>query len=445
MRHRVDKTSILPMLVSVLGLSAVIFSFFYERALAIPAFARKTGLRCTTCHESWPVLNDFGRAYRDRGYQLRQGKDDPTTAPPGFWPAAIRVTPNYEYNTQTSQETDDGKKTLKSGGFADIGMDLLTGGNLSDKASFEVVATGFSPDESANLESYWAYFSRLFFKSDWFNVRVGKHELDLPASGHRSINLTNPFLVYSYHPAADGNAGSPFALDENQRGLEVVGCDSRSFTRYTFSVFNANDSPGSRHAFDSPSAYAHVQKYFQTAMSAVPEFELGAFGAYASYPTTALTLSGQPIAGQGGNLQATMRYGGEAQIWLGSPTRPLHILAVYAYGRDKRGLYAGADRDGTWNGAFLQAIWVPPLAGLHLGLFGRYDLIRNINQPFLASERALDDQDQFTVGFKYTLGYSNRAEYALHMEYSSNRTRMTAFDGSDVRTGTAFVGIDFAY
>ena len=74
-------------------------------ARAIPAFARKYGVRCTTCHESWPVLNDFGRAFRDNGYQMRLGKDDPTTTPPGYWPVAIRTTPHYEYTSTTNQDS----------------------------------------------------------------------------------------------------------------------------------------------------------------------------------------------------------------------------------------------------------------------------------------------------------------------------------------------------
>ena len=50
-----------------IGLTLVLSS----PASAIPAFARKYGLRCTSCHESWPVLNDFGRNFRDNGYQSR--------------------------------------------------------------------------------------------------------------------------------------------------------------------------------------------------------------------------------------------------------------------------------------------------------------------------------------------------------------------------------------
>ena len=37
---------------------------------AIPAFARKYGLPCSACHIGWPILNNFGLAFRDNGYQL---------------------------------------------------------------------------------------------------------------------------------------------------------------------------------------------------------------------------------------------------------------------------------------------------------------------------------------------------------------------------------------
>src|SRR5262245_35310815 len=75
------------------------------RAQAFPAFARKYGLRCTACHEAWPVLNDFGRAFRDNGYQLGLGRDNPVTTPPAYIPVSIRITPHYEYNTTSHQDT----------------------------------------------------------------------------------------------------------------------------------------------------------------------------------------------------------------------------------------------------------------------------------------------------------------------------------------------------
>src|ERR1700732_2890110 len=86
-----------------LAVFAVVMFVFVSPASAIPAFARKCSLRCTACHEAWPVLNDFGRSFRDNGYQLRLGKDDTVTADPGYWPGSVHVTPRDHNNTITHE------------------------------------------------------------------------------------------------------------------------------------------------------------------------------------------------------------------------------------------------------------------------------------------------------------------------------------------------------
>jgi len=39
-------------------------------ANAIPAFARKNSMACSSCHTAWPALNAFGRQYKERGYRV---------------------------------------------------------------------------------------------------------------------------------------------------------------------------------------------------------------------------------------------------------------------------------------------------------------------------------------------------------------------------------------
>ena len=416
-------------------------------ASAIPAFARKYGLRCTSCHESWPVLNDYGRNFRDNGYQLRLGKDDVVTASPGYWPVAVHVTPHYEYVSATNQPTDQGSKTISTGGIADSAIDLLMAGTLTKNISFLVVPSGFASDGTAKLESYWAYFSRVIGNSDWLNIRVGKHEVDLPASPHRGISLTSSYLVYGFHPGPAENAGAQFDLGENQRGVEFTGHDKASQLRYSLSVFSGHDANGSRHALSAPSFYGHLQKYIPFQSGLISQAEIGVWGAYAHYPTSFFTAGGTPIPGSGGDLRATTRYGLEAQLWLNQLVAPLHLNLVYARGTDNKELFAGgvADRDGTWNGGFLEAIWVPATDLLHWGIFGRYDLIRNQQQPVAGTPKSLNDQDQIAAGVRYTIAYSNRDEVGFHVEYASNRAKGVGADGTDMRTNTLFLGVDFLY
>jgi len=429
-----------------LAVFAVVMFVFVSPASAIPAFARKYSLRCTACHESWPVLNDFGRNFRDNGYQLRLGKDDTVTADPGYWPVAVHITPTYLYTKTTNQETDQGAKDIGSGGIADASIDLLMAGVLTPNISFLVVPTGFASDGNVHLESYWAYFTRVIMDSDWFNVRVGQHEVDLPASGHRGISLTDTYLMYSYHPGIPGGTNlAGFDMGANQRGVEFLGHDQASLTRYSVSVFSAVDSLGSQNGISSPSVYGHFQKYLRFNDGPVSEVEVGVWGVVANYPTQFLTLGGEPIANSGSQLQSSTRYGVEANVWFGPTVAPLHLDAVYGHGSDKKELLLGADRAGTWNGGFLEAIWVPPGELLHWGIFGRYDFIRNQNQPVSATPSNYNNQDQWTLGARYTIAYSIRDEVALHAEVSSVKVRGIGYAGLDQRTDNIMLGVDFTY
>jgi hypothetical protein len=435
-----------------LAVFAVVMFVFVSPASAIPAFARKYSLRCTACHEAWPVLNDFGRSFRDNGYQLRLGKDDTVTAEPGYWPVAVHIVPTYQYTKVTNQTTDQGGKDIGSGGVADAGMDLLMAGVLTKNISFLVVPTGFASDGDVHLESYWAYFTRVIKDSDWLNIRLGQHELDLPASGHRPLSLSDSYLLYSYHPGIPGGSNfSAFDMGENQRGIEFLGHDATDLTRYSIDVFSAHDSPGSKNVLSAPSFYAHFQKYFRFKEGLISEAEVGVWGVQANSPTQFLTSDGVAIPGSGSNLQASTRYGVEANIWIGPTVAPLHLDLVYGHGVDKKGLLltsdgvTPADRNGTWNGGFFEAIWVPPGDMLHWTVFGRYDIVRNQQQPLLTAPSNYNDQDQYTLGLIYTVAYSIRDEVAFHAEVSSNKAKGIGFAGLDQRTDSIMLGVDFAY
>jgi hypothetical protein len=141
----------------------------------------------------------------------------------------------------------------------------------------------------------------------------------------------------------------------------------------------------------------------------------------------------------------------EANIWLGPTVAPLHLDAVYGHGTDKKGLLltddgvTSADRDGTWNGGFVEAIWVPPTDLLHWGVFSRYDFIRNQRQPQLSAPSNYNDQDQWTLGVRYTIAYSIRDEVALHAEVSQDKVKGIGPGGLDQRVQNIMLGVDFTY
>src|ERR1700678_899765 len=77
-----------------------------QPASAIPAFARKYGLRCSACHESWPMLNYFGQKFKDNGYQLMNDRDAPIWQNPGYWPVTFRMTPIWHRVSTNKVEVD---------------------------------------------------------------------------------------------------------------------------------------------------------------------------------------------------------------------------------------------------------------------------------------------------------------------------------------------------
>jgi hypothetical protein len=419
--------------------AALLVTLFPTNASAIPAFARKYGLKCSACHEAWPVLNDFGRAFRDNGYQLLEGRDNPTTTPQAYIPVSVRITPNYQYMAASHQQTDQGSTTLKSGGFQTIGLDLLMGGTLFDNVSFLVVPTGFTTADGIFLESAWVRFDNLM-QSSWLNLLVGRHEVDLPRSAHRPWNLSpTGYLLYSYH--SPGSA-SLYDLGENQSGVQWVGHDRGSLTRASVSVFNVEETPGSRNAFNTPGVYAHVTKQWLVERTGLSAVQIGGFGSYTTWPTSSLTLNNQPISGQGGDLKPSSKFGVDSQFWLGPTVTPFHVFLTFAHGKDDKALITNATRDGTFNGGFLEVGYTPRIKTT---IFGRYDVVRNQTQGVPDNPTDLNDQDAQTIGIRHTLNFTSRSEYALHAEFSTMRTKRGATDGSNLRNTTVFLGIDFAY
>jgi len=77
-----------------------------QPANAFPAFARKYGLRCSACHESWPMLNYFGQKFKDNGYQFMNDRDAPIWQNNGYWPVTFRFTPFWSRESVNRVATD---------------------------------------------------------------------------------------------------------------------------------------------------------------------------------------------------------------------------------------------------------------------------------------------------------------------------------------------------
>ena len=105
-------------------------------------------LRCSACHESWPMLNYFGQKFKDNGYQLMNDRDAPIWQNPGYWPVTFRIIPIWHRVSTGKVAVNDapGGRTggqaiqrITSSGFDFSGLDFHTGGTLEKNFSFYVL------------------------------------------------------------------------------------------------------------------------------------------------------------------------------------------------------------------------------------------------------------------------------------------------------------------
>ena len=77
----------------------IVFQSSAPHLMAIPAFARKYKTACATCHNNWPELNDFGRAFKLNGFKFPKDDEEMVKDPPLLLPLRAATA---ERSTQTT-------------------------------------------------------------------------------------------------------------------------------------------------------------------------------------------------------------------------------------------------------------------------------------------------------------------------------------------------------
>jgi len=410
-------------------------------ANALPAFARKYGLRCSACHEAWPMLNYFGQKFKDNGYQLMNDHDSPIWQNNGYWPVTMRITPNWHRESSDKVATDQaatGQQQVTANGFDVSGLDILAGGTLEKNISFLLVP---SSDETGafHFESVNARVDNLF-GSSWFNIKMGKFELDNIVSEKRILTISGNgggFEIYHFIPVGDSNFYGQ--IGDNQFGVEWMGHSANDRTRISAALVSSNDGN-----VDLPN---NAYSGFFAASQAFDAGKLGTqrVGFYAMVgeaPTSFLTSGGLPIEGGGLGNKSYSRVGFNGIFYLGK----LDFQVVTQHGSDDAAFSTvspGATaRNAVWNGAFVETHYVynPQLIFIQ-----RSEWVRMSQQADPTVASSLGNVDAYTFGYRYMPFMNARAGFAWHNEYSWVRARGLAPDGTDLTSSSVMLGFDFDF
>jgi hypothetical protein len=440
-----------------------------QKASAIPAFAKKTGLRCSACHEAWPKLNAFGQAFRDNGYQIGNERDSPVYASPLYWPAGVRFTPQWHRERNSAEATNQsaiGVQPVTTQGFDLSGIDFWFAGLLAKNISFVVLP---SSDEFASFhfESAWVRFDNLM-KTPWVNLKAGRFEMDTVVSEKRMLTLSQVGGIYQmYHylplidakayaanPVAAGETGvstTGFGLGDNQLGLELGGHSHNDYTRYTVSLLSSSDG-----AVNLPTSkgYDTFMDVSHTLMvNSLGPQTFGAYTYFGQSPTRYLTQTpvggGTPvnIPGSGYGNKNFTRTGFYALL----AAKKLDIVPTFIHATESADIALGIPsndalpagvQNPSWNGRMLELYYTQNLQFI---VIARYEDIRTSRQPFQSSVSNFGDMDVETIAFRWMPFMHSRAGLAICPEYSKMHQIGASAIGTNQTQSSAFIGLDFAF
>jgi hypothetical protein len=447
-----------------------------QRANAIPAFARKYGLRCSACHESWPMLNYFGQKFKDNGYQLMNDRDAPIWQNPGYWPITFRITPIWHRVSTGEVAVDQGTGITRvtTSGFDLSGLDFHTGGTLEKNFSFYVLPSS-DPTGAFHFETAMARLDNVF-GSSWLNIKLGKFELDNLLSEKRILTLTGNGGVYQlYHFIPQGDNNIFGQMGDNQLGLEVMGHSYNDRTRYSAALLSSNDGNVELPYGNAYTGFFTFTQAFDTGKLGVDR--IGGYAMVGEAPTSYLTQAGGPLGGSGIGNKGFSREGFYGLFYFG---QHFDVTAMTQHGRDSAWFGQGygdpidvpggannppgsgatlntGSQAPTWNGVLIEPhfVYSPQLI-----FIGRFETIRMSQQAngsqYGATTAApngvvgpqasnFGNLTTYTVGYRYNPFMTSRAGFAWHNEYNWMHQDGTSPTGGNLNSSELLLGFDFDF
>ncbi|HLY61062.1 MAG TPA: hypothetical protein VKV95_09965 [Terriglobia bacterium] len=463
----------------ILGASLFVLFLLNQtpRTDAIPAFARKYQTACSTCHNNYPELNDFGEAFKKNGFKFP--KDDETfvkEAPvmlgakaqkeafpkavyPGEIPGTIPIGFRYSgFATINSKQPIDLGFVPRSDLFTPNTFTVIAAGSFGPNMSFWIdddISTGGSGADGGLGDGYLKFNDLghyLGLPKDALNVRFGQFELDLPFTQARTINLSDYdiFDQTSNIGSLPGSTMNPLTLGAPQRGIEIGGYPNDGNFEWSATILNGNnDGTAVRNSKD---VYFRVSQRFNLDRDAASRKEIRAsgptgphdhtsvrFGAFYYYGRNALNLDQTAFPGFGTINEPFYRAGADFRF----KYQKFELYALGMHARDNNLFPNPAtttlDRAApvTYSGGFAEAeYWIYPWV---IGLM-RYDVV-NSPTDFLNGASEHNTRSRFSPGIQFLIRDNIKAAF----EYSYRWQQPDPNTSEFFRANGFTAGIDYVF
>ena len=205
-----------------------------ENSNAIPAFARRYKVSCTTCHSVFPKLKDYGDEFAGSGFIIKEKENKRDYVSAGddlLWlnrdfPIAGRMDLFTSY--------DEGKD-VESDFQIPWGIKLLSGGTLYKNIGYYFYFYLQERGEVAGIEDAYIHFDNIFKTN--LDVMVGQFQVCDPLM-KRELRLTyDDYMIYKT------NIGSSNINLAYERGLMFAYGIDKTKTDLIAMVVNGNGKP----------------------------------------------------------------------------------------------------------------------------------------------------------------------------------------------------------
>jgi hypothetical protein len=474
--------SILSVFIGIILLSAA------PSVMAIPAFARKYKTACSTCHNNWPELNDFGRAFKMNGFKFPKDDDqfvkDPPlmlgaeaqkeTFPYSIYPGELPILPiAFRYSGYLSYNSPQPAAVTAASGYAPSTtlftpntFTIISAGSFGPSIAFWIDndistngsgAAGGLGDGYIKANNFLGYY--LHVPQNDLNIKFGQFELDLPFTQARTINLTNYAVIAETANVGglSGTTNNPLTLASPQTGVEIGGYPNKGNTWWSLAVVDGENavygtaSPTTGH--NSKDFYAHIAQRFNLERDPAVRKEVQAAGPTGVRDHTSLRFDGfgyygQNELNQGGVLftglpvfhEPFYRAGGAFDYKFRSR---FELWGLWEHGHDSNKALNGGGTalvsatPVTFTGGFLEAeYWAYPwLVGIM-----RYD---GVNSP-TDMQNGVSRHDTRSA-FEPELEILVRPNIKLETQYTYNYEQPVPGASTFHRANQLLVGVDFVY
>jgi len=478
MLNRIPKR--LVMRIPIVVIALVLFQSLTPRLMAIPAFARKYKTACATCHNNWPELNDFGRAFKINGFKFPKDDDQfvkdpplmlgaqaqkesfPNSIYPGelpILPIAFRYSGYLSYTNQQPAALVGTNYTAPSELFAPNTFTILAAGSLGPSVAFWIdddLSTGGSGamgglgDGYIKANNFLGHFMHV--PQNDLNVRFGQFELDLPFTQARSINQSD-YAIYdeaSNSGSAGGTVANNFLFADTQRGIEIGGFPNRGYTWWSVAVIDGGDASGAVNAKD---VYAHVSQRFDLERNPEVRKELQAtdqtgvhdhtsirFDGFAYYGRNEQNHTGDIFPGLPTLVEPFYRAGGSFDYKFRGK---FELWGLYAHGHDTNKIVNDAGTGYvtttpvTYSGGFLEAeYWFYPWLIATM----KYDGVNSPTDRINGISRH-DTRNSFTPEVEFMVRPNIKLEEQFTFNYEQPIPDSTKF----YRANQFLSGVDFVF